>query len=171
MDVYVWIGAAGTLSLAALILLFRKVLFPGTATGIDAGWLAEFSVDTYRPMTRLLREEDYSFLESQPGYSPDLARDLRKKRRKILSAYLRNLGRDFERLHRAARILALYAPADNSNLVWALMAQSFAFWTAMIEIRLRLLIPAVPVNVGELLRRTDWLRGQVGGYLPEASAP
>jgi hypothetical protein len=166
MATMIWAGLVGAAALAVVALLLRRVLFPSASGEVDARWLAAFSVDSYQPLARLLREDDYRFMESQPGYTPKLARELRRNRRRILSAYLRNLGRDFERLHRAARLLALYAPDSNPALVWRLISQSFAFWSAMFEIRLRLMLPAVPVDTAELVRRTAWLRGQVGTYLP-----
>ena len=55
----------------------------------------------YRPMERLLQEEDFRFLSSQPGFSARLGRRFRSQRRRVFRAYLRSLSMDFGRVSKA----------------------------------------------------------------------
>ena len=59
-------------------------------------WLDEISVDRYRPMARLLTENDFEFLRSQPGFQPHMAAELRLQRCRIFRGYLRSLETDFD---------------------------------------------------------------------------
>jgi len=54
--------------------------------------------------------------------------------------YLRDLRRDFGRLHSQARALAAHSGAEGAGLVSALLRQQVAFWAslAMLEVRLAL---------------------------------
>ena len=60
----------GTLVLISLAAFFRKAVRADGATRLDEEWFGQFSMESYRPMTRLLAEEDYRFLELQRGYEP-----------------------------------------------------------------------------------------------------
>ena len=57
--------------------------------------LAELSVDRYRPMLRLLNDDDLRFLRVQPGFTPDMARSYARQRCKIFRGYLKCLETDF----------------------------------------------------------------------------
>src|SRR5688500_15536009 len=96
--------AWGAASLAVVLIiafaaLLRRVLAPPKPVEGDAGaWLDSFSISRYRPMERLLSEDDYEFLAAQPGYEPSIARNLRKQRRRVFRTYLQQVSRDFARL-------------------------------------------------------------------------
>jgi hypothetical protein len=63
----------------------------------------------YFPQVRqALAAEDFAFLSSRG--SPQLARRLRKERRKIALAYLASIRRDFLKLWRLARVIASMSP-------------------------------------------------------------
>src|SRR5688500_7728052 len=115
--------------LAALLIgiftiLIRRVLAPGATNDGDLGdWLDKFSVARYRPMERLLSDDDYEFLSAQPGYDPSIARRLKSERRQIFRIYLRHLSEDFSRLHHAARLMLIYSPEDRPELARTLMLQ------------------------------------------------
>ena len=55
------------LTAAGFVLLFRRLLSPTRHSGFSQDWLTHFSVNRYRPMERLLADEDYLFLSSQKG--------------------------------------------------------------------------------------------------------
>ena len=59
------------------------VLRISRATDYDPEWLEDFSISRYRPMLRLLSEDDYEFLASQAGYKGKIASQLRAERRKV----------------------------------------------------------------------------------------
>jgi hypothetical protein len=101
----------------------------------------DFSVSRYQPMMRLLSEEDLEFLAAQPGYRAETGARLRRERRRIFRMYLRDLARDFRRLHCAARKVAADSPAGHSELVGLLVRYQITFWRSMAIIELRLLAP------------------------------
>lgn len=97
-----------------------------------------FSPARYRPMIRLLAEDDFTFLASQPGYRPEIGTKLLRERRRIFRMYLNELGRDFHRLHAEARALLADSPEQHPELVGLLLRQQLIFWRAMAGIELRL---------------------------------
>ena len=52
---------------------------------------AEFSLERYQPMGRLLGDEDLLFLKSQPGYRSELGSRWERERRRIFRLYLTEL--------------------------------------------------------------------------------
>src|SRR5579864_696245 len=92
----------------------------------------------YQPMARLLADDDFEFLKTQPGYRPAIGARLRQQRRRIFRLYLRELAGDFHRLHSEARELVANSPEQYSDLVWILMRQQVTFWRAMASVELRL---------------------------------
>src|SRR4051812_21830059 len=167
-----------TLWVAAIVLgivaggflfLLRRLATPSSVTACDQAWLEEFSVAKYRPMLRLLAQEDYEFLSSQAGYKPDIAKKLRKERRRIFRAYLDNLVRDFHRLQLSAKMLVVNAEVDREDLVSKLMMQrlNFSLAVAMIEVRLALhTVGLATVDVRGLLGSLEAMRLQVDGLRP-----
>jgi len=78
--------------------------------------------------------------------------------------YLSNLVRDFERLHRAARVLVLNAPEDRPDFAAALVRQRILFERTMILVRWRLflnLLSGAEVDVSGLVRTLDAMSVQV----------
>jgi hypothetical protein len=69
-----------------------------TALPVTGEWLAELSTDRYRPMLRLLQEDDWRFLRDQHGFQPEIEKSLRRQRVQIFQGYLRMLRADFRRL-------------------------------------------------------------------------
>jgi hypothetical protein len=98
----------------------------------------EFSLDRYEPMTRLMNEGDLLFLKSQPGFRPELGKKFSQERRRIFRLYLKELARDFHRMHARARVMAASLPADHSPLVGMLIRQQARFWYEITAIELRL---------------------------------
>ncbi len=112
----------------------------------QAAWAPEdFSINRYQPMSRLISGEDLEFLATQPGYRAEVGARLRRERRRILRMYLRDLARDFARLHAAARKLVSDSPERHSALVGVLIRYQFVFWRRMAAIEIRLLAPGVRV--------------------------
>ena len=102
--------------------------------------MRKYEPDRYRPMTRLLDQEDFDFLASEPGFRPEIARKLRSQRRRVMRLYLRALSKDFNQLHARARRLVAAAPEEHHNLVGVLIRQRATFFRvrSMIEMRLAL---------------------------------
>ena len=137
-----WILAMLPLGIAGIVLvaLLRELLSRSSSTEFDPAWLDDFSIAKYRPMLRLLSEDDYRFLANQPGYQVKMASQLRAERRKVFRAYLRNLVRDFHRLHHAAKLMAVYSAHDRPELAQALMRQQVTFSVAVLSVKARLML-------------------------------
>jgi hypothetical protein len=156
-----------------ILVLVRKLAGPATVSECDPEWIANFSVARYRPMLRLLDEADYKFLASQPGYSKKYISRLRSERRAIFRAYLRNLVRDFHRLHMAARMVLIYAPQDRPELAMTLVRQRLTFTAAILSIECRLLLHTFgvgTVDVRSLIGALDNMRLNVGDLAAIQSA-
>ena len=155
------------LAVIALVLLVvvRKLTGPATVAECDPDWISNFSVARYRPMMRLLDDTDYKFLEGQPGYSKKFVQRLRSQRRAIFRAYLRNLVRDFHRLHLAARMILIYAPQDRPDLAMTLMKQRLLFSVAILSVEFRLILHGLglgTVDVRNLIGALDQMRANIG---------
>ena len=105
---------------ALILLLVRRLTAPGTISECDPEWIANFSIATYRPMLRLLSEDDYKFFTSQPGITPKAVEQFRRERRRVFRSYLRSLVKDFHRLHLAARMTLIYSQQDRPELAQVL---------------------------------------------------
>ncbi len=84
--------------LAGFAGLFWRLASRFDAQQCTAGWLDTFSLERYAPMERLLDKNDLVFLQSQPGYRPEIGQRLMAERRNIFRAYLRLLVHDFNQL-------------------------------------------------------------------------
>ena len=117
-----------------------------------------------RPMARLLQEADFEFLAKQPGYRPEIARNLRRRRLEIFQTYLSYMGAEFHRLHRILRIMALTSAADRGELSKLLVEQRLLFTVRMFQVRLRLTFFRFgwkPVDVTAMVDLIEELRLQV----------
>jgi hypothetical protein len=155
----------------AILLLVRRLTAPGTISECDPEWVATFSTATYRPMQRLLSEEDLTYLAAQPGITPQTVNQLRKERRRIFRAYLRNLVRDFHRLHLAARMTLVYGSEDRPDLAQALLRQRAIFTWTVIMVECRLVLHSLgmaPVDVTNLIGALDEMRMNIGALAPSA---
>jgi hypothetical protein len=122
----------------ALFVVVRKVVSAGVELPLDSQWIAELSVERYRPMLRLLDEGDLKALRTQPGYSPRMEAKLRAQRAQVFRSYLRSLETDFRRVCTAAKLLMLQSELDRPDLASALLREqtSFAFCMALVNARL-----------------------------------
>ena len=158
---------AALLSLApvalALVFLYRKLSSqPDSEVAVDQCLV--LSLEKYRPMERLLQEDDFRFLAAQPGFSPQLGRRFRTERRKIFRSYLRNLRRDFSRLSSAFRILIVHSVEDRGDLAKSLMRMRVMFTLGMLAVEGRLLMHAAglgAVNVSGLVASLDTMQAQM----------
>ena len=158
---------AALLSLApvalALVLLYRKLSSqPDSEVAVDQCLV--LSLEKYRPMERLLQEDDFRFLAAQPGFSPQLGRRFRTERRRIFRSYLRNLRRDFSRLSSAFRILIVHSVEDRGDLAKSLMRIRVMFAFGMLAVEGRLLMHAAgmgAINVSGLVASLDTMQAQM----------
>ena len=168
MNVVVGAGLAGILIVTALLVLVWRMLSSTKVRGVDPDWLKNFSVSSYRPMERLLHEDDIVFLKAHPGYEPGLDQKLRAQRRRVFRLYLNDLGRDFNRLHYALRLMVLHGPKDNPELAKTLIKQKLVFFAALFAVRVRIEFYSLGmggVDVSGLVSTLDAMRAELHGLM------
>jgi hypothetical protein len=101
-------------------------------------WIAEVSVERYRPMLRLLDNSDLKFLSAQPGFTPQLAVRLRRQRYRIFGCYLTSLQADFGQTCAALSALVIRSGEDRPDLASLLARKRLAFAIYMLHARCRL---------------------------------
>ncbi len=127
-------GSSAVLLLAGLILARLSAYRPvpdASGSAAPEGRMSHSRSAKYQPMARLLAEEDFQFLKSQPGYRPAIGARLLRQRRRIFRLYLRELAADFHRLHAEAREIVANSQQPDADLVWVLMRQQVTFWRVM----------------------------------------
>jgi len=140
-----WVVTIGSLT-GLLWVLTRMLLRRRSAATLDSGEPADFSLDRYQPMGRLMAEEDLVFLKSQPGYRAEMGVRWKRERRRIFRLYLAELKADFRRLHAHARQLVAASGADSAALVEVLMKQQFTFLMATTALEFRLALQWIGVG-------------------------
>ena len=157
--------------LVTLFVMVRRVISAGVELPLDSQWIAELSVDRYRPMLRLLDESDMKFLRSQPGFNSRMEAKLRAQRCLIARGYLRGLETDFRRVCTAVKLLMLQSQSDRPDLASVLMQQqaSFALGMAMVNVRLVFYRWGIAgVDVSDLVKRFDAMRVELWSLAPSA---
>ncbi len=128
-----------------------------------------------RPMERLLRDDDFSYLASLPGYTPEVGQRLRARRVEVFRGYLSQVEAEFHRLHLALRLIGLTSGQDRPDLARLLLEQRVVFSYRMFQVRLRLLFFGFgirPLATGDIVRTVEVLREQIATLQPAiASAP
>ncbi len=164
-------AAAVLLITAALAAIIAHLLRARRTNPVDIEWCRNFSTARYRPMERLFVEEDYEFLSAQPGFSPAVYRRLQAERRRVFRQYLKALGRDFDRLMAAAKMLVVHAAEDRPDLAKVLMRQKLVFTYALASVHCRLILSGLGlgrVDVRPLVRALDGLRMELGSLSASA---
>jgi hypothetical protein len=161
--------AAGLILIAASCMGFQLLLKVrllgsrnGPATGVPAA-------DRYRPMLRLLSDDDLAFLPA----SSQLRATLRARRRTLFRAYLRCLTRDYARLLAGVRYAMVQSGVDRPDLARALAKNRVLFAIAICKVEYRLALHAAGighVEIGALVEALEALRSQVSVLTPVAQA-
>ena len=153
-------------------ILLRKLATGPRTLPVTAEWIDELSLERYRPMMRLLSEDDLRFLSSQPGYTRRMAGQFRAQRCQIFRGYLRWLQSDFQRVCTAIRVLMLQSPHDRPDLAAVLLQQKAMFAMGMMSIHFRLLLYRwgwSGVEVDGVMRAFDSLRLELRQLVPVAA--
>lgn len=125
-------------ALALFGLLFLALVRRSRTDAVDPlEWLESFSAATYEPMSRLLDESDYTFLAAQPGFETSIARRLRRSRIEIFHSYLGAMIRDFERLMKVGRVIAVFAREDQTRFAEGWSSLRWRFYSSVIAIEAR----------------------------------
>jgi hypothetical protein len=116
-----------------------RILSEAPQRHMGTDWLVQLSTERYRPMLRLLGEEDFAFLRAQPGFRPSMVARLRAQRCKILRAYLRSLDLDFRRMCAAIGFLMVQSSQDRPDLARALYRYRVSFAAGMMTVRVKMM--------------------------------
>jgi hypothetical protein len=126
--------------IAVYILVRRQIANLRRRLSFPPDWTPELSVDRYRPMFRLLADDDLGFLRSQPGATPALVARLRRQRYQVFLGYLRCLQRDFHQACEALVLVAVQSQTDRQDILRALMVSRVKFSIGFIRVRCRLVL-------------------------------
>ena len=113
----------------------------------------------YRPMLRLLSDDDLAFVSADRK----LRRSLRTKRRRLFRGYLRCLTRDYARLLAGIRQTMVQSGVDRPDLARALAKNRVFFAIAMCKVEFRLAMHATGfgrVDISGLVDALEALRAQ-----------
>ena len=156
---------------AILFFLFRWLIAGPEALPVSADWISELSAGRYRPMERLLSDEDYLFLASQPGFDKKMLRRMRSQRRKIFRAYLICLSREFRLVTAALRLIMTHAAEDRPDLAGILYKQQALFAAGILAVEWRLALHACglgTVDVRGIVRAMECMRLELRQMIPVA---
>lgn len=123
------------------------------------------TADRYRPMLRLLSQDDLAFVPADPK----LQTAFRAKRRELFRGYLRCLARDYAVLLAGVRAVMLQSGVDRPDLAQALAKNRILFATAMCKVEFRLALHTAgigTVDISGLVEALETLRSQVGVLAP-----
>jgi hypothetical protein len=128
------------------------------------------SAERYRPMLRLLSDEDLNFIPAKSG----LRRSLRTRRRELFRSYLRCLARDYAHLLAGVRTVMVQSGMDRPELARALAKNRTLFLMLLYKVEFRLTLHAIgvgKVEVSGLVEALEGLRNQVNvlSALPTAA--
>ena len=175
MTILSWACLLGILAALGFGLLVRRLARRPFDRSRDWSeeWFAEYSASRYRPMERLLREEEFRFLEDQPGYDRCIGLKFRQARRKVFRLYLRGMRRDFERLVQGLKVLVLTSPVDRHDLVQSVLVMQLSFYALLAAAHGQLLLHSLrigTVDLSDLVRVLQNLEGKVRELMPAPAA-
>jgi hypothetical protein len=170
-----FVMAASIFAVLALVsvlgYLIRKIGSTGEGLPVTSEWIDELSLDRYRPMLRMLDGDDITFLRSQPGFTSDMAKKLRKQRTQIFRGYLRSLETDFGRVCAAIKLVMLQSQHDRPDLAEALIRQQVTFACGMLSVRFHLVLYSMgvtSVEVSQVVKIFDSMRLELRTMVPAA---
>jgi len=125
---------------AVCILVHRQIAALRQRLATTRNWTPELTLDRYRPMFRLLADDDIRFLRSQPGATPALVKRLRRQRYQVFRGYLRSLENDFHLAVETLLMVALDSQRERRDLLRALIVSRAKFSTGVLRVRCRLFL-------------------------------
>jgi len=126
----------------------------------EASAVPAVSSDRYRPMLRLLSDEDLAFV----SINAHLSRTLRARRRQLFRSYLNCLTRDYAHLLAGVRAVMVASGADRPELARALAKNRVLFACAICRVEFRLALHAAgigKVDVSGLVEAMETLSTQI----------
>jgi len=117
----------------------------------------------YRPMLRLLSEEDIRFVAA----NPIAIKVLRSQRRKLFRRYLACLTKDYGKLLAGIRMVMVQSGVDRPDLAKALAKNRALFAIAICRVEFRLALHSAgigQVDISGVVGAFDALRDQVASF-------
>ena len=139
---------------------------------VTAEWIAGLSIDQYRPMMRLLGQEDLLFLRQQPGFTPQMEARFRIQRCSIFRAYLRDLNADFKGICTAIKVFMVQSNVDRPDIASALLRNQLSFAALKMKIQVQLVVFRFglgAVDISGLVTLFDGMRIELGTLVPAES--
>jgi hypothetical protein len=132
------LSAIAALSIGLFLLVGIRLLTLARPIAMDPV-APEIDPDRYRPMERLLRDEDIHYLAARGVDRRTISR-MRAERRAIFRKYLRSLRFDFGRVAGTVRLAMVESHEARPDLLTALVRARvfFAYTLVMMEMRLSL---------------------------------
>jgi len=163
---------AGSLAFIVLVLVVAKVtrhFASPQRLPVTAEWIDELSIERYRPMLRLLKQEDLRFLRRQPSFTPEMATKFRLKRCQVVQAYLCHLDADFKRICTALKIFMVQSRHDRPDLATRMLRSQMTFAYRMMVVQFQLVFYRFgvgTVGVTGLLKLFDGMRTELRTRMP-----
>ena len=104
---------------------------------VTAEWIDELSIDATN-LLRLLNEERFQFLRTQPDFTPKMATKLRIQRCQLFHERLRHLKNDFKLVCMALKVIIVESKQDRPDLAWVLVRNQMTFAYGMMMVRFQL---------------------------------
>lgn len=167
------VGAAILLLGLAFFLVLRRLAPRSTTLPVTLEWIDDLSADRYRPMLRLLDEDDLAMLIDHPGFGRAKAGRIRAERCAIFRDYLRSMSQDVGRICKAIDILLVQSQYDRPDLAVLVLKQKARFALAVMEVQVRLVMFRYgfgTVSVESLVSVFDGLRFELRSMVPVAVA-
>jgi hypothetical protein len=155
-------------ALALSVTLTAFYLSRFLALGVAAGTAPASREGRYRPMLRLLSEEDYAVV----GGNKRLLRRLRAERSVIFRGYVRCLTLDYGRILAGLRHAAFHSAVDRPDLAWTVLQNRIAFTNLLFRLDILLIMHQFGVrgvNVSGLLEAMEGLRARATASLSSSS--
>ena len=96
----------------------------------------------YRPMERLLADEDFQYVSTRPDVGPGVLKQMRADRRRIFRLYLRSISADFSDLTGRLRAIMVDSPHSREDLAATILKSRVFFVATLVLIEGRLFLHA-----------------------------
>ena len=104
---------------------------------VTAEWIDELSIDATN-LLRLLDEERFQFLRTQPDFTPKMATKLRIQRCQLFHERLRHLKTISSSSAWRSRLIIVESEHDRPDLAWVLLRNQMTFACGMMMVRFQL---------------------------------